>query len=169
MGEQIQFSERDKQVIDLLILGRSNKQIALALGVSIRTIEFHLSKIYAKLGVSSRTEAVLKLSQTQLRESTGSPLRESAVPGTDESDDNVDTSTSTRRTPMNKSFFAGFVLLVLTAVICIVAMILMAIQRESGQDVVPEPTRVSAITLIIPMETSTSIILPKSIFLIGYN
>jgi len=169
MGEQIQFSEREKQVINLLILGKSNKQIALSLGVSVRTIEFHLSNIYAKLGVGSRTEAVIKLSQTQLRESTGSSLRESAVLGTDESDDNVDTSTSPRRTPMNKPVFARLIFLILIVLICMMAMVLMAIERESGQEVVPEPTRVSTITLIIPMETSTFIILPKSISIIRDN
>ncbi len=79
LGEQIQFSEREKQVIDLLILGKSNKQIALALGISVRAVEFHLSNIYTKLNVSSRTEAALKLSKTGLRESTGDKLRESAV------------------------------------------------------------------------------------------
>ena len=55
------FSEREKEVIDLLVQGKSNKQIALQLKVSNRTVEFHLSNIYSKLGVSSRTEAVLLL------------------------------------------------------------------------------------------------------------
>ncbi|RPI89948.1 MAG: DNA-binding response regulator, partial [Chloroflexi bacterium] len=61
MREPVQFSEREKHVIEFLIQGRSNKQIAHALGVSVRAVEFHLSNIYAKLGVSSRTEAALKL------------------------------------------------------------------------------------------------------------
>jgi len=39
MGQQSQFSEREKQVIDLLIQGKSNKQIALALGVTLRNLE----------------------------------------------------------------------------------------------------------------------------------
>jgi DNA-binding CsgD family transcriptional regulator len=154
MGEQIQFSEREKQVIDLLILVRSNKQIALVLGVSVRTVEFHLSNIYTKLGVSSRTEAALKLSKTQLRESTGETLRESAIHEMDKSDDNVDKSKSTRRTPMNKSFFARLVLLILIAVICIVAMVIMATQRESGQEVAPESRSVPTSILIIPTLTS---------------
>ena len=58
MRQQIQFSEREKQVIGFLIQGRSNKQIALALGVSLRTVEFHLSNIYAKLGVEPRSLAM---------------------------------------------------------------------------------------------------------------
>ena len=89
MRQQIQFSEREKQVIGFLIQGRSNKQIALALGVSLRTVEFHLSNIYAKLGVTSRTEAALKLSKTNLRESAGGELRESTVVEMDGSDHNI--------------------------------------------------------------------------------
>jgi len=42
----------------------SNKQIALALGISERTIEFHLKNIYDKLQVASRVEAILKLGIT---------------------------------------------------------------------------------------------------------
>lgn len=36
------LSRREKDVVDLLLQGKSNKQIALALGVSERTVEFHL-------------------------------------------------------------------------------------------------------------------------------
>ena len=45
--------------------------MAVLLGVSARTIEFHLSNIYKKLKVNSRTEAVLVLSERYPRESTG--------------------------------------------------------------------------------------------------
>jgi DNA-binding CsgD family transcriptional regulator len=55
------LSPREKQVVDLLLLGKSNKQIALALGVSERTIEFHLKNIYIKMQVGSRVELILKL------------------------------------------------------------------------------------------------------------
>lgn len=64
------FSPREQEVIALLLQGNSNKEIALALDVSNRTVEFHLGNIYAKLGVTSRTEAVIKLSDYHLREST---------------------------------------------------------------------------------------------------
>ena len=42
------LSRREKEVVEMLLLGRSNKQIALALGVSQRTVEFHLNNVYAK-------------------------------------------------------------------------------------------------------------------------
>ncbi len=49
-----QFSKREKEVIELLLQGKSNKQIALALGVSQNTVEYHLKNIYKKLQVNSR-------------------------------------------------------------------------------------------------------------------
>ena len=55
------LSAREKEVVDLLLKGKSNKLIASALGISDRTVEFHLKNIFAKLQVSSRTEAILKL------------------------------------------------------------------------------------------------------------
>lgn len=58
------LSPREKQVVDLLLLGKSNKQIALALGVTERTIEFHLKNIYIKMQVGSRVELILKLRKT---------------------------------------------------------------------------------------------------------
>ena len=52
------LTEREIEVLQLTAQGLANKQIALELGISEHTIKFHLSSLYAKLGVSSRTEAV---------------------------------------------------------------------------------------------------------------
>lgn len=49
---------REKEVLQLMAQGLANKQIALSLGISEHTVKFHLSALYAKLGISSRTEAV---------------------------------------------------------------------------------------------------------------
>lgn len=81
------FSKREEEVVKLLLQGKSNKQIALTLGISDRTVEFHLKNIYMKLQVSSRTEAILKLGK-----STGSMfagvLGKSAVEGDSENVNN---------------------------------------------------------------------------------
>jgi DNA-binding NarL/FixJ family response regulator len=53
------LTERERQVIGQLARGRSNKQIALALGISERTARTHVSNILLKLGLASRTEAAL--------------------------------------------------------------------------------------------------------------
>jgi DNA-binding NarL/FixJ family response regulator len=52
------LTAREMEVIQLMAQGLANKQIALVLGISEHTVKFHLSSLYAKLGISSRTEAV---------------------------------------------------------------------------------------------------------------
>lgn len=54
------ITEREEDVLRLLAEGLTNKQIALALQISEHTVKFHVSSIYAKLGVSNRAEAVRK-------------------------------------------------------------------------------------------------------------
>ena len=49
---------RETEVLQLTAEGLANKQIAMRLGISEHTVKFHLSSLYAKLGVTSRTEAV---------------------------------------------------------------------------------------------------------------
>jgi DNA-binding NarL/FixJ family response regulator len=52
------LTAREMEVLRNMAAGLANKQIALSLGISEHTVKFHLSSLYAKLGVSSRTEAV---------------------------------------------------------------------------------------------------------------
>jgi len=52
------LTERESEVLGLLAKGLANKQIAVALGISEHTVKFHVSSIYTKLNVTSRTEAV---------------------------------------------------------------------------------------------------------------
>ena len=53
------LSPREMEVLQLLVEGLSNKEIAHLLSISPRTVNFHLGNIYSKLGVGSRTEAAL--------------------------------------------------------------------------------------------------------------
>jgi NarL family two-component system response regulator LiaR len=58
--EQVEnLTERERQVLQLLGQGQSNKQIARALRLREETVKTHVSKILHKLGVQSRTQAVL--------------------------------------------------------------------------------------------------------------
>lgn len=59
------LSEREQDVINELLLGKSNKQIALALGISARTVEFHLKNIFTKHQVGSRVELILRLGSSR--------------------------------------------------------------------------------------------------------
>jgi DNA-binding NarL/FixJ family response regulator len=54
------ISERELEVLRLAARGMSNKEIAAELALSVRTVQSHLGNIFDKLGVSSRTEAVLR-------------------------------------------------------------------------------------------------------------
>jgi DNA-binding CsgD family transcriptional regulator len=55
------LSSREWEVVNLLLQGKSNKLIALSLGISDRTVEFHLKNVYAKFQVNSRVELILIL------------------------------------------------------------------------------------------------------------
>jgi len=58
MAEADPLSSRERDVLEHLASGASNKRIAAALGISDHTVKTHIAAIFAKLGVSSRTEAV---------------------------------------------------------------------------------------------------------------
>lgn len=53
------LTEREREVLQLLAQGLSNKDIAQKLYVSVRTVEGHLANVYGKLHIKSRTEAAL--------------------------------------------------------------------------------------------------------------
>jgi DNA-binding NarL/FixJ family response regulator len=55
---QVQLTPRELATLRLMADGRSNKEIATALGISERTVKTHLGHLFEKLGVTSRTEAV---------------------------------------------------------------------------------------------------------------
>lgn len=54
----LDLTEREREVLSLMVDGLSNTQIAGKLGVSSSTIKSHVSNVLSKLGVASRTEAV---------------------------------------------------------------------------------------------------------------
>lgn len=51
---------REKEVLNLLTIGQSNREIADELGVGVRTVEMHIVHIASKLGVHSRTEIIIE-------------------------------------------------------------------------------------------------------------
>jgi DNA-binding NarL/FixJ family response regulator len=56
VSSERELSATEEQIAELVRSGRSNKEIAGALHLSVKTVEWNLSKIYRKLGVRSRTE-----------------------------------------------------------------------------------------------------------------
>jgi NarL family two-component system response regulator LiaR len=54
-----QLTERETEVLGLAAKGMTNQEIAHELTISVRTVQVHLSNVFGKMGVGSRTEAVL--------------------------------------------------------------------------------------------------------------
>ena len=60
-ASSLDFSPRQQEIVDLLVLGKSNKEMADKLCLSNDTVKAHLQHIFRKIGVSSRLEAVVFL------------------------------------------------------------------------------------------------------------
>ena len=60
------LSARDREVLQLLAQGQATKQIARSLGVTERTVKFHVASIFAKLGATNRAQAVALAAQHNL-------------------------------------------------------------------------------------------------------
>lgn len=58
--EDYKLSEREKEILTCLMKGMSYKMIAETCFISIDTVKFHIKKIYEKLHVNSKSEAVMK-------------------------------------------------------------------------------------------------------------
>ena len=55
----IRFTEREREVLDLIVRGLTNKQIARELAISDGTVKGHVKHLLKKLGVKSRVEAAV--------------------------------------------------------------------------------------------------------------
>ena len=51
---RVTFTEREKEVLELLVVGRSNKEIGAAMGIEERTVKAHVAKLMRKVGVQNR-------------------------------------------------------------------------------------------------------------------
>jgi NarL family two-component system response regulator LiaR len=69
--KKIKLSKREKEVLSLVVEGLPNKEIAKRLFLSNSTVQFHVSNILSKLGVSKRTEAVYVALKEKLVEPPG--------------------------------------------------------------------------------------------------
>lgn len=65
-GPNEPLTPREREVLALLALGRSNRDIALALGIAERTAKFHVNAILDKLDAEGRTEAVVRAARLGL-------------------------------------------------------------------------------------------------------
>jgi len=58
-GVGADLTEREREVLALLVEGESNSEISARLSISLATVKYHLTNIYSKLGVDNRVEAVM--------------------------------------------------------------------------------------------------------------
>jgi DNA-binding NarL/FixJ family response regulator len=58
LANRPRLSPRERDVLRLLVAGNANKEIAAALGVTERTVKFHMTSIFNKLGAENRAQAV---------------------------------------------------------------------------------------------------------------
>ena len=65
---EFDLTRRECEILGLLVAGKTNRQIAEALTLSLGTVRFHISNILSKMGVSNRTEAVSLAMQNGLVE-----------------------------------------------------------------------------------------------------
>ena len=54
----LELTPREREVMQLVVLGRHNREIAPALGISVRTVEVHKARLMAKLGVGNVADLV---------------------------------------------------------------------------------------------------------------
>jgi DNA-binding NarL/FixJ family response regulator len=59
-GDPIPLTEREVQILQLVVRGYANREIGARLGVGSATIRNRLSGIYVKLGVATRTHAAVR-------------------------------------------------------------------------------------------------------------
>ena len=66
-GKLGELTKREREVLDLIVEGKSNSEIAWALRITLHTVKAHVASIIRKLGVSSRTEAAVMWVREQYR------------------------------------------------------------------------------------------------------
>jgi DNA-binding CsgD family transcriptional regulator len=74
-----ELTEREREILRLIATGTSNKNIALQLSISSNTVKVHLRNIFAKIGVTSRTEAALYAIHSGISQSPESRVAEPAT------------------------------------------------------------------------------------------
>lgn len=71
-AKQLGLSTRDRQIIGGVLAGRSNDEIGMDIGISRKTVEAHVSKLFARFGVLTRVELARRAEREQWLEAATS-------------------------------------------------------------------------------------------------
>jgi DNA-binding NarL/FixJ family response regulator len=74
-----EFTESERRVAELVAAALSNKEVAVRLVVTSRTVEAHLSRIYAKRGIRSRAELAARWPESSSASRVEAPTAKSAA------------------------------------------------------------------------------------------
>ena len=58
---ELSLSPRQSEVIHLLLNGRSDKQVAMELGIAVPTVRTHLSRLFSRFNLQDRNELILRI------------------------------------------------------------------------------------------------------------
>ena len=81
-GQQglVNLSEREREIVRLVIRGRSNDEIAVEMHTSRKTVEFHLTRLYERFGVMTRVELALRADHEGWLDFGAGPARDQSGP-----------------------------------------------------------------------------------------
>lgn len=143
------LTERERQILQLIATGTSNKEIARRLSISTNTVKVHLRNIFVKIGASSRTEAAIYSLQAGFTGATPADGVEPSAPPTVA--EFIPSPTLKKRLPL--------LWILLLPVLLLASLVLWMLLRERQPAVFPVspvPTPLSRWTELADMPTARS-------------